>query len=174
MWFEKKLTAEDITKKSVTLEKTPSATGADGIPYLYTLRGDSTIQNTYEYAATAAADKFTFSGTALTFPTSLKEGDIIHVPYEYQADGSEGNGAIGVTHTAKDFPKAGKFVMEVLGHDVCNVSKNYYAFVILPNAKLETAVDLSFTSDGKHPFSIKCNQDYCDYDKKLYSIIIPE
>lgn len=168
------LTAAEITAKTVTLPKTPAATGKAGIPYIYTLKGDSTIQNTYEFASAAAADKFTFNGTTLSLPTSLVAGDIIHVPYEYIADGTEGNGAVDVTHTAKDFPSAGKFVMEVLGHDVCNPTKNYYAFVILPNAKLETAVDLSFTSDGKHPFSIKCNQDYCDYNKKLFSIVIPE
>lgn len=174
VWFEKELTSAEITAKTVTLPKTPAATGKAGIPYIYTLKGDSTIQDTYEFASAAAADKFSFNGTTLSLPTGLVAGDIIHVPYEYVADGTTGNGAVDVTHTAKDFPSAGKFVMEVLGHDVCNPTKNYYAFVILPNAKLETAVDLSFTSDGKHPFSIKCNQDYCDYKKKLFSIVIPE
>ena len=159
---------------TVTLSKTPAGTGAAGIPYIYKLNGDSTIATKYTYGSTDAASQFTFNGTTLTFPTGLNAGDMIFVVYEYEADGTEGNGGVSVEGNAVDFPKAGKFVMEVLGCDVCDPSTLYYAYVIFPQAKLMSDFDLSFTTDGKHPFSMKAMQQYCDHSKKLFQVAIPE
>ena len=64
--------------------------------------------------------------------------------------------------------------MEVLGSDVCDPSKNYYAYIVFPNAKLSGDVDISFATDGKHPFTIQAMQEYCDDEKRLFSVMLPD
>lgn len=170
---------EEITRgtgESATLKHTPKGTAKDGIPYIYVLNGDGTLGKKYEYAAAASATAFTFSGTTLTFPTdtALTADVTLLVIYEYGADNTEKNQAVAVTNSAQNFPRAGKFIMEVLGCDTCDTSTLYYAYVIFPNAKLTSDFDLSFTTDGKHPFTLKAMQEYCSKDKKLFTIVIPE
>lgn len=169
---------EEIEKngESVTLKHMPKGEAKDGIPYIYVLNGNGTLGKKYEYGATANETAFTFSGKTLTFPTdaALTDGTTLLVIYEYEADNTEKNQAVAVTNSAQNFPRAGKFVMEVLGCDTCDTSTLYYAYIIFPNAKLTSDFDLSFTTDGKHPFTLKAMQDYCAKDKKLFTIVIPE
>lgn len=154
---------------TVTLPHTPNA---EGIPYIYVLNGDGTLGDKYAYAASSpSGSQFTFSGTTLTMPSSVSSGRFIAI-YEYDADATDQ--AMSVVNTATDFPRAGKFVLEVLGCDVCNVSKLYYAYVVFPQAKLTSDFDLSFTTDAKHGFTLKAMQAYCDHEKKLFYIVIPE
>ena len=40
--------------------------------------------------------------------------------YDYEANGTEGNGAVEVANTATNFPVGCKFIMEILGADVCD------------------------------------------------------
>lgn len=47
-------------------------------------------------------------------------GDQIFLMYEYFADGTEGNGAVEVVNSATNFPVGCKFIMEILGADVCD------------------------------------------------------
>ena len=64
--------------------------------------------------------------------------------------------------------------MEVLGCDVCDQTNLIHAYVEFPNAKLDGNVDYSFTTDGTHPFTIRAMQDYCNKEKVLFRVIIPE
>ena len=89
--------------------------------------------------------------------------------YEYESEK-----ATAVTANAVDFPKAGKFVLEVLGTDVCDSDTLIHAYVVFPNAKLDGNVDYTFATDGTHPFTIRAMQHYCDKEKKLFTIVIPE
>lgn len=159
---------------SITLPKTPAGLAAAGIPFIYKMNGDSSLSTKYPYAASASGSAFTFTGTTLTFPTGLDAGTKLFVPYEYEADGETDNGAAAVDATAVDFPSAGRFVMEVLGSDPCDVSTKYYAYLIFPSAKLVGNFDITFTTEGTHPFSIQANQAYCDSVKKLFTLAIPE
>lgn len=165
---------EEVTYagSTITLKHTPNATGADGIPFIYKLNGDGTLGTKYAYASAAAADKFSFSGTTLTVPTGAANGDMFLVIYNYNANADDE--AVSVTNSATNFPTAGRFVMEVLGCDVCDISTKYYAYLIFPQAKLTSDFDLTFATDGNHPFTIRCNQEYCDHEKKLFQIVIPE
>lgn len=171
-WEEKKLTAEDIAAGYVTLLEVPAGTAGSEIPFIYTLNGDGTIKAKYAPNASAASAtqfKLTAAEKKVAFPTGLTAGTVLWIPYEYAAED-----AVVVSNTAVDFPKAGKFVMEVLGSDVCDPTTLYYAYVEFPNAKLSGDVDISFTTDGKHPFTIEAMQQYCDSEKRLFSIKIPE
>lgn len=53
------------------------------------------------------------------------------------------------------------------------VKLSVYAYVIFNNAKLSPDFDWSIATDGTHPFSMKAQQDYCDKEKRLFSIVIP-
>jgi hypothetical protein len=157
---------------TVALKHTPDATGAAGIPYIYYLNGDGTLGKKYAYASTADTDSFSFTTKTLSLPTERAVGDKLLVIYNYKAD--DADQAVAVTNTAKNFPKAGRFVLEVLGADVCNATTLYHAFVLFHQAKLESNFDVSFTTDSKHPFTLKAMQEYCDHEKRLFTIIIPE
>ncbi|MEF9983692.1 MAG: hypothetical protein RR806_03140 [Oscillospiraceae bacterium] len=155
----------------ITLKHIPVGVTGGEIKAIYALNGDSSLGTKYILSATtASATEFKLSaGGKLTPPTGLKDGSQLFIPYEYETDA-----AVEVVNTATQFPKAGKFVMEVIGHDVCDQETVLFAYLIMPNAKLSTNVDYSFTLEGKHPFSMTCSQDYCDKNKKLFNIVIPQ
>ena len=149
-----------------TLKHAPIAAPTE----IYALNGDSTFG--VKYAKTKetnpAANEFTITGSVITLPTDVKVGDEMFVMYEYETEE-----AVEVMNSAIDFPKGCKFVMEVLGCDVCDQTNLIYAYVVFPNFKLSPDFDWSVATDGTHPFSGKAQQDYCDREKKLFSIIIP-
>lgn len=168
-WQEVKLTAGNLTE--LTLDEVPVGTQGAEIPFIYTLNGDGTLKARYALGSVATANQFVLAAATkkITLPTGLTEGTKLWIPYEYAAES-----AVVVSNSAVDFPKAGKFVMEVLGSDVCDPSKNYYAYIVFPNAKLSGDVDISFMTDGKHPFTIQAMQEYCDDEKRLFSVMIPD
>jgi hypothetical protein len=162
------------TGTTVTLSKTPKGSAAAGIAYVYKLNTDSSIATKYAYGATATANTFTFTDKSLTFPTGLVAGDRIFVVYEYEADDTNGNSAAAVVADAKNFPVAGRGILEILGKDVCSPSVLVYAYIVFDNCKLMSNVDIAFQTDMAHGLTIQANQSYCDPDRKLFSIIIPE
>ena len=157
-------TIEVGTSASVTLKHTPTAP----ITQIYQLKGDGTLGKMYTANTTATADKFVYSDGIITLPTGLTSGTQLFVVYEY-----EKAEAVAVTGDAINFPKAGKFIMEVLGTDVCDPTTLIHAYVVFPNAKLDANVDMTFTTEGKHSFKLKAQQAYCDSKKTLFQIIIP-
>lgn len=138
---------------------------------IYLLKGDGTMGEKLVYNATSGSGKFTYDETegAITFPSGATAGTQYFVVYEYAA-----TRAVAVTGDAVNFPKAGKFIMEVLGTDVCDQSTLIHAYIVFPNAKLDANVDVSFTTDGNHPFTIQAQQAYCDKKKTLFQIVVPD
>ncbi len=149
---------------TVSLTHTPKSTT---IPYIHVLKGGSVMGEKFECGTEASATEFSISGTTITLPTGVTTGEIFVF---YEAEIEEG---VEVVSTAVDFPKQGKFIMEVLCCDVCDQTQLIHAYVEFPNAKLSSNVDLSFATDGKHPFSLKAQQAYCDSEKKLFRIVVP-
>lgn len=137
---------------------------------IYALNGDDTLGKAVKCSKTAGNGVFTYDAEnqTVTFPADAKAGEQYFIQYEYEA-----KQAVSVTGDAINFPKSGKFVMEVLGADVCKPDTLVHAYVIFPNAKLDANVDVSFTTDGKHPFKIKANPSYCDRQKVLFKIVVP-
>lgn len=137
---------------------------------IYVLNADSTFGVKYPKAktTTAASNEFTIAGQTITLPKDVVVGSEMFVMYEYETES-----AVEVVNSATNFPVGCKFVMEVLGCDVCDQTNLIYAYVIFPNFKLSPDFDWSVATDGTHPFSGKAQQDYCDREKKLFSIIVP-
>ena len=140
----------------------------NSVKEIYALNGDSTFGTKYAVGTSASANEFVIDGNSITVPTGLAAGTELFVMYDY-----ESTEAVEVVNSAKAFPTNCKFVMEVLGCDVCDTSNLVYAYVVFNNAKLSPDFDWSIATDGTHPFSMRAQQDYCDKEKKLFSIIIP-
>lgn len=149
---------------SYTLKHTPKAAPTE----IYALNDDSTFGTKFTKATNASATAFAASGSTITLPTGLATGTDLFVMYEYETEN-----AVEVLNSATEFPVGVKFVMEVLGCDVCDQTNLIYAYVIFPNFKLSPDFDWSIATDGTHPFSGRAQQDYCDKDKRLFYIVIP-
>ena len=135
---------------------------------IYALNDDSTFGKKYAKATAASADAFAIANNEITLPTGLTAGTEMFVMYEYETEN-----AVEVVNSATNFPVGCKFIMEVLGCDVCDQTNLVYAYVIFNNFKLSPDFDWSIQTDGSHPFSGKAQQDYCDKEKRLFSIVIP-
>lgn len=149
-----------------TLKHAPKAAPTE----IYAINGDSTFGVKYT-KATAASDvafAYTDADYTLTLPTGIAIGTDMFVMYEYETEN-----AVEVVNSATQFPVGCKFVMEVLGCDVCDQTNLIYAYLVFPNFKLSPDFDWSIATDGAHPFSGRAQQDYCDKEKKLFSILIP-
>lgn len=162
------------TANKISLNRTP-ITGT--LKFLYMENGDGTLGTKYTVVSTGTASgtNVTVDGTDVTFGSGVLEaGDVIMAIYRYEANGTAGSQASRVTSTAVDFAKSGVFMMEVLGVDVCDQSTMYAATIEFPNAKLMSDFDISFATDGTHPFTIRALQNYCDKNKILFRIAIHE
>ena len=108
---------------AATLGHTPKDTPKE----IYKLKGDGTLGEKLVYSSSAGSGKFTYSAGQITFPTDSIAGDEYLVNYEYESES-----AVSVTGDTINFPKAGKFIMEVLGTDVCDPSTLIHAFIVFP------------------------------------------
>lgn len=108
------------------LKHTPKAVPTE----IYELNGDSTFGIKYTKATNAGPAAFAISGKSITLPTGLAVGTDLFVMYEYETEN-----AVEVVNSATQFPVGCKFVMEVLGCDVCDQTNLIYAYVIFENFK---------------------------------------
>jgi hypothetical protein len=153
------LTVED---GAVTLNNTP----VDAVAYVYVVNGDGSLGT--EYAVNDEKTDFTVSGKKITFNVEIENGTQIFASYEYEGK------ATYVMNSANNFPKAGKFVMEVLGRDVCDSTTEIYAMLVLPSAKLSASTDISFETEMTQGFELTAQQNYCSATNELFTLIIPE
>ena len=137
----------DITSSTTyTLSHTPKV---GTTPKVYVLKGDGTLGDKVEIDTTATGKKIAITGTTLTLVAGeggYAAGDQIFVMYEYEADGAEKNGAIEVVNSANNFPVGCKFVMEILGADVCDQTNLIYAYLVnIYNMYITSALCLETT-----------------------------
>ena len=147
------------------LKHTPKAAPTE----IYALNGDSTFGVKYTKSTTADAEHFSIAGNTISLPTGIAVGTDMFVMYDYETEN-----AVQVVNSATNFPVGCKFVMEVLGCDVCDQTNLIHSYLVFPNFKLSPDFDWSIATDGSHPFSGKAQQDYCDKEKRLFYIVVPE
>lgn len=135
---------------------------------IYVLNGDSTFGKKFKKGTNASDSEFSISDKTVKLPTGLNADDELFVMYDYETES-----AVEVVNSATEFPVGCKFIMEVLGCDVCDQTTLVHAYVIFNNFKLSPDFDWSIATDGAHPFSGKAQQAYCDKEKRLFSIVIP-
>ena len=139
---------------------------AGDLKYIYSTHSDKSKNKAYPAAVEASAEAFSITGKEITLPTgAFQVGDYVAVWYD-----RESAEAVKVTNTAENFAKGGKFVLEVLAADICDVNTEYYAYIIFNNAKMDNAVTLTLTNEAKHGFTVNAMQDYCSPTKELFTI----
>ncbi len=162
---------EEITYDGTTTSYTLANTPNSAVTRIYLENGDGSLGTTFTAGTAASATEFVYDGEtgSITVPTGLTKDDVLFVMYDYDS-----SGASVVTADAINFPKAGRAVMEVLGYDPCDEETQIHAYIDFANAKLSSEVDWDIASDGNHPFTIQAYQSYCDKEKKLFRIIVPD
>ena len=105
---------------------------------IYALNGDSTFGVKYVKATKESDTAFAITDKNVTLPTGLEAGTEMFVMYDYETEN-----AVEVVNSATNFPVGCKFVMEVLGCDVCDQTSLIHAYVIFNNAKLSPDFDWS-------------------------------
>lgn len=158
--------SHDVTEDGgkITLAQTP----AEDVKYIYVLNNDGSLGTQYVVGTAASDTEFAIDGKEITLPTAIKKDSRVFVSYDYEGK------ATYVVNSASNFPKAGKFVMEVLGRDVCDATTEIYAMLVLPNAKLSASTEVSFETEMTQGFELTAQQDYCSKDNELFVLIIPE
>ena len=117
---------------------------------IYVLNGDSTFGKKYIKGTSASATEFALTGQSMALPTGLNADDELFVMYDYETEN-----AVEVVNSATEFPVGCKFVMEVLGCDVCDQTTLVHAYVIFNNFKLSPDFDWSnkiFATNFKAPY----------------------
>lgn len=94
-----------------TLKHTPKAAPSE----IYALNGDSTFGTKYTKSTDVSNTSFAYANGVITLPKNLPAGTELFVMYEYDTDS-----AVEVVNNATQFPVGCKFVMEILGCDVCD------------------------------------------------------
>lgn len=154
---------------TIVLAQIPvGVTGAE-IKSINGISGTAFNSTKYSVAAAASATEFKLDAATktITLPTGLAVGTKIFVKYNYASQTTT-----EIANNATEFPTAGEFIMQVIGHLGCDKATVYVANVVMPNAELKSEVDLKFESKGKHPFTIEAMQDFCDSNKQLFRIDI--
>lgn len=113
------------------------------IKEIYKLNGDSTFGEKYVKGTGATATEFSLAGQSMKLPTGLKADDELFVMYDYETEN-----AVEVVNSATEFPVGCKFVMEVLGCDVCDQTTLVHAYVIFNNFKLSPDFDWSIATEN--------------------------
>lgn len=162
---------ETITVEAGKVDYVLAETPTEDLAYFYTLSTADGLGDKFTKGAAASANEFAYDADThtITIDASIPAGTRLFVKYDYNS-----TVANQVTNTAVDFPSAFKFTMRVLCCDVCDPTVMRVAYVIFPNAKLSPDVDMSFTTDGTHNFTINCQVDYCDPEKKLFYIVVDD
>ena len=161
---------------TVTLKRTPINTATDcTIPVIYELKNDKSLGTKYTLDDSAAsATEFTVSGTTLTVPTGATAARTFLIPYFYYATGADNLGAVSVTSSADKFNTASRFILQCLGHSVCEVTEEYAIWLIFDNAKLTSDFDFTLSPEMNQAFTMRIMPKYCDLNKPLFQMIIPE
>ena len=167
-WEEFTLTGAET---ELTLKEVPVGTAGAEIPFIYVVPKAGGPSKQYKIGGDASASEFKLAAATktLTLPTGLNAGDKVYVDYEYAC-----TKGFQMTASVLDKVREHKAVFLVLGHDVCDKNTQYAAYQVFPKAKLSPEIDLTFTPDMDHPFTLQCAQDYCDAKKRLFDILVDE
>lgn len=163
--------------KKLVLKKVPAGVSGSEIKYIYALQNGKTIGKKYELGANTATNfSLNAASKTITLPTdgTITKDTYFGVWYNYLADGSVGNGAVEIMNTADKFAKGGIFDLEVLFTHPCNTNEKIYGHIVFDNAKMQDNVTINFSNEANHGFSIECMQDYCNPNRQLFRMVVPE
>ena len=156
----------DTQTHTITLPKSPVK---DSLKYIYKFVNKG-LAEVYELSTgdTLTGNQFSINDKTITLPDDAT-GEY-YVAYDY-----ESAQAISIDANAEKFPETTGFKAFALFKDVCDASKKYMGVIIAKRAQLDpSSVSLALKFDGKHPFSVSFNKEYCDENADLFTIVIPQ
>ncbi|MGF6375115.1 hypothetical protein M2140_000149 [Clostridiales Family XIII bacterium PM5-7] len=140
------------------------------LKYIYSTHADKSKNMKYTVGVAATDTEFAISGKTITLPTgAFAKGDRVAVWYERETEN-----AVKIRNTTTDFSKGGKFILEVLACDVCDVNTEYYTYVIFGNGKMDNNITIDFSNEAKQQFVVNALQDYCSAENELFSIVVAD
>lgn len=159
------------------LSQEPVGIAGSQIKFIYALNNDGTLGQDYAQAATASATEFSYAkvtGTPdlfkITVPTAAAAGSRFAVFYEYAA-----KAGTRYDNNSDEYSSAAIIKVDVLAADICNPAALTVTTLQSNNAKLSSAYDITWSTDGKHPFEYKLDTAYCGtIGKGLFSVYVPE
>lgn len=159
-----------VKNTTITLTKTPVGITGSEVSHIYTQNVNKSIGTSYTVSTTADATHFSISGKVITLPidaTITKDTKII-IFYDYET--AE---AVSLANNAEDMPKSGIAKMQCVFCDPCDKETKYLLWVISSNAQLSPESEISFTTEGEHPFTIDFQKEFCSDEGNLFTIIVP-
>lgn len=140
---------------------------------------DNSLKVIYSMEGKGLAEVYTLSTGDVTGKQFKVEGSVITLPndavgkfliaYDYEA-----TKAAQVDNKVDNFPKTTGFKAFCLFKNPCNPEEKYMGVIVSPRCQLDaTSVSMALRYDGKHPFKVNFNKEYCEENTNLFSIIIP-
>ena len=166
------LTQSDIENGYVDLNETPR-TNDSGYYEIsaHKLSKDDTVEKPFQQGAVPDEEHFAISAINGTFllPTSLVEGDIVEILYEFNAyKGAE------IVNSAASMPETWKVRFLLLVSPVCNSEKIMSVWLTANNATPDISNELDFELEENIPIRLELGYSYCDDKKKLYEIVLAD
>ena len=161
---------EGVKNTTITLTKTPYGTAGSEVPYIYVQNTNKSIGKSYTPAVAASATAFSISGKVITLPidADITKDTRIIIFYEYETEE-----AVSIENNASNMPASGIAKMQCVFCDPCNKELKYLLWVISNNAQLSPESEISFTTEGDHPFTIDFQKEFCSDEGNLFTIIVP-
>lgn len=145
----------DVKAGKATLTYTPLTVPA----FVYKIKKDQTQGEAIEVGTEEANAKI--SGNEITLPAGC-DATRVGVYYEYEtAD------AVKLSDNSESFGQAAKYLFQIYIRDICTDQKRL-GVLVFPKGKLDNNVTLDLTTEGKHPFKITAQKDYCSDESNLY------
>lgn len=155
----------DANTHTITLSHSPIE---GSIKEIYLMKSNGFSEKYLVTSSEATGKQFTISDKTITFPEDVTSGRF-YVLYEY-----ESTKAVKLSNKSDNFPKTTGFTAFGIFKDPCNPDLKYYGSIVAPRAQLDaTSISLALQFDGKHPFTVNFNKEYCSDNADLFSIIIP-
>lgn len=133
---------------------------------------NGTLGTAFQTGGTATTATFTFdtSTGVLTLPLSND-----YTQYLIRYDRELTSGAVEMVNMADKFPGTIRLVLKVLCVDPCSADTLRAAYIDIPSFQVSPESEVSLSSDSQTiDFQGSLQVDYCDQNKRLYSIYVVE
>lgn len=145
----------DVKGGKATLTYTPLVAPA----FVYKINKDQSQGEEIAVGTEEASAKI--SGNEVTLPANF-DATRIGVFYEFEtAD------AVKLSDNSESFGQAAKYLFQIYVRDICTDQKRL-GVLVFPKGKLDNNVTLDLTTEGKHPFKVTAQKDYCTDEANLY------
>ena len=144
-------------------------------PKVYGLETNGTLGvefQTGNNGGTASETTFAWDSQTGTLTIPLSND---YVQYLIRYDRELASGAVEMTNMADKFPGTIRLVLKVLCVDPCSADTLRAAYIDIPSFQVSPESEVSFSSDSQTiDFAGTLQVDYCDENKRLYSIYVVE